>query len=101
MFLFRELGCPAVSLVVPPVRLSLGMDPGLGWDLPRCCPAHTSVKHITDVLPDVEEEAGSDLPVGREDGRGAHPESPGSKFAWVQPSRAPQLLPGLVLDDDP
>lgn len=39
VFLFRGLGCQDVSLVIPPVLLSPGMDPGLGWDLPpmqRC-----------------------------------------------------------------
>lgn len=101
MFLFRGLGCQDVSPVVPPVWLSLEMDPGLGWDLPPCCPARISVKDIISLLLGVQDGAGSDLPVGREEeGRGAHRESPGSKFGWIQLSRAPQLLLGLVLDDE-
>lgn len=39
MFLFRGLGCRDTSLTVPAVWLTLGMDPGMGWDLPH--PVHT------------------------------------------------------------
>lgn len=64
MFLFRGLGCRDVSLVVPPVWLTLGRDLGLGWDLPH--PVHTPLKPIINLLLKVQEGAGCDLPVGRE-----------------------------------
>lgn len=41
MFLCGGLGWWDTSLVVPPVLLTLEMDPGLGWDLPPPC-SHSS-----------------------------------------------------------
>lgn len=64
MFLPRGLGCRDMSLVVLPVWLTLGMDPGLGWDLPH--PLHSHLKPIINLLLEVQEGAGSDLPMGRE-----------------------------------
>lgn len=66
MLLCRGLGCHRVSLLVPPVHLSLTMDPGLGRNLPLCCLARISVKHIVNLLLDAQDGAGSDPPVGRE-----------------------------------
>lgn len=100
IFLFRDLGCWDTSLVVSSVCLTLGMDPGLGWDLPH--PVHPPLKPIINLLLEVQEGAGSDLPVG--EGRGALHESPGSKFSWIRLSRALDLCwmsfgcPWLTLD---
>lgn len=66
MFLCRGLGCHDVSLLVPPARLSPGMDPGLGWDLPQRCPACISVEHVMNLLLDAQDGAGSDPPMGRD-----------------------------------